>query len=123
LTLDILSSIEETKTLVLNNPHHAVFVNNAIKIVNQRVLRFTTQLALITRANSSTLMDASERKKLINNFHQELALLRASINNLNLSFKRVSSLRLAALLNPFSSYKNHENHLIFNIMIDVIALN
>lgn len=119
LTLDILRSIDETKTLVLNNPHHVVFVNNAIKIVNQRVLRFTTQLALITKGNNSILMDASERKKLINKFHQELVLLRASINNLNLSFNRVSSLRIMALLNPFSSYKNHENHLIFSIMKDV----
>lgn len=121
MTADILREINKTRQLATRYPQYVMFANQAINHSQQRVLRLSGYITSLINTNGQILMDAGERKSILNMINIEVRLLRASIYNINYSIERAAKIGFFKSINPFNRYVHRDANIMRRIMEDASA--
>ncbi len=121
ISADIVHKLDDTRKIALRYPQYVVFANGAINRTHGRLLSLSGYVTALSTNSKEILMDAGERKNILNNILFEVRILRASITQINHSIERSAQIGFLQSMNPFNNYVSRDENIMRKIMKDASA--
>lgn len=121
ISADIVHKLDDTRKIALRYPQYVVFANGAINRTHGRLLSLSGYVTALSTNSKEILMDAGERKDILNNILFEVRILRASITQINHSIERSAQIGFLQSMNPFNNYVSRDENIMRKIMKDASA--
>src|SRR5699024_8468322 len=103
ISADIVHKLDDTRKIALRYPQYVVFANGAINRTHGRLLSLSGYVTALSTNSKEILMDAGERKDILNNILFEVRILRASITQINHCIERSCMIGYLQSMNPFTN--------------------
>lgn len=121
ISADIVHKLDDTRKIALRYPQYVVFANGAINRTHGRLLSLSGYVTALSTNSKEILMDAGERKDILNNILFEVRILRASITQINQAIERAAQIGFLKSMNPFNNYVSRDENIMRKIMKDASA--
>ena len=121
ITADLMKRLDDTRKLAAKYPQYVVFANGAINRTYNRTLTLSAYVSNLTLQAKDVLMDAGERKDILNTVLFEVRMLRASLHSINNSIEQAVDIGILKSMNPFNNYVHRDANIMRKIMEDASA--